>query len=281
MVRKSVWLAVLAVGALAMGCMSETASVLPGGTGEAVLGAFEAPSEYQMSADVSVNIGAATAVGMGFTYFFDPIRTADVVQPLGYESPRGLATFFWDKNHAGFRVSDFENFGDAWSIDGVYLVPNTKLQVVAEIGGAINNPTNRPWWFGVGDELAYKAGVQYAFMRNLKARCNFTTEGPGSQVDVGAIYVAKITEMQLAAFLEAVIDTSGVGDVDMNLGLDLYINKDLSVGFTMSNALADIVPRMYIARAQYYYGPLSLTASYVSMPGAGNDVTSVKIGYDF
>lgn len=283
MARKSMWCAALAVGALLAGCKGkETAFISPAGAGQALL-AWSAPATYQNEAAVvTVNPGRLGAsadpdYGLHYTHHFNGIPDTD--------KPYGLQNFFFSKSSARVSISDFEEIADAWSVACVYLVPNTKLQLTAEVGGAINDVTNHPWWPGIPDEIAYKFGAQYSIKRELKVRADFITEASQSQADLGAIYIAKVGGQSLAVFLEGVVDTStGSNDIGVNVGLDYYLTKELSVGGLVTNATEDLPPTTgttYTAKARYYTGPMTLGVSYTSIGLGISDVWTIDLGYRF
>lgn len=244
-------------------------------TAGALLGAWEAPATYQNEARAKVRMNGDTVAGLAYTYHFNQIPD---------QKPYNLQNFFFSKNSVTGTVGDLEEVEDSWSVDGVCLIPNTKLQVVAEVGGAINKAGNRPWWGSIPDEMAYKFGLWYALQRELKVRLDFHNEGSMSQLDFGGIYVYEFGDQAVSPFLEGVLDTStSDNNIGVNLGIDYYPMKALSIGVVLADLTEDLNPflgMVTVINAKYYTGPMAISLGYTLLDPV-DDVIEVGLEYRF
>jgi hypothetical protein len=234
---------------------------------------WKAPAAYQNEAEATVSWNGDTVVGLEYTYHFNPIPDRG--------KPYGLGSFFFSKNSVTVGVSDTDETDDNWNIAGVYLIPETKCQLVAEVGGEVSPA----WWGSRADETAFMFGAQYAVLRNFKVRSRYTIEDNMEQIDLGAIYVHQFGTQAVSPFAEVVMDNSHSDrEVGINMGVDYYPLKELSIGLVVADMTEDLNPwvgTIYVFNARYYTGPLAITATYTELDDPLDDVFSLGVEVRF
>jgi hypothetical protein len=262
MKRTSTWLAVLVVGAFLVGCSGPAASLSPGGTGGALLGAWAAPNGYDMVGEVTIDNGtvdAHMACGIGFGWFFAKAIEDD------QRTPFDLQPFYQSEGLMNVSIGDFEDVENSWVVNGEYCLKqlDDKLSVHAGVFGGL--------------DIGVTAGADYQVLDDLNISADWTTQGSLSGVGIGVTYVATVADQRLAAQMGLDLDTStSAGGEALSVGMDYYLNRELSLGVTFGDLTGGVT---YEARAKYFTGPMAVSAGYTVLPGA--DVVSGAVEYRF
>jgi hypothetical protein len=297
MARKSLVAVVLAAGLMALGCGEQkkaamltpspamvatvTGSVSPGMDGLA--SAFALGNAYQMMGSVGYvmetddNVGAedATAIDVGFTYYWKPVNNDD--KPIGLQEFAQKATkVFANISMVTPEVSDSDT---VWEVGGNYGFMENKLQAEVAVGGQT-------------DVFGFQVGAKYYLMDLLTVSAAYksatfsgTTDVTANDILVNAEYAVQLGGRWLDAGLSVDLQSGDTGVPELTtIGVNAtyYVLKELGVSVQYANVSGDAKANGFGVGAKYYYGPLAVGANWQQMtPDGGEAISDIGIVVEY
>lgn len=227
MVRKSVWLAVVAAGALLAGSA----------------GAWDHPMEYQFEAGARLSLDpTGNEVAVPFTYFINGVEDT--------EKPFALQPFFGKASSVGVNLVLGPTPADL-DVPMLFTLPveEDSLYLTGNVDNALDQAN-----------ITFSLGVGYYIMENFRLDMDVLTGGGGAAAtwlgDLNLEYVQEIGD-EGALDIQGRLELAGAGDLPtLELGAMFYINKEFGIGVGYNNLPALTVD------VSYYIGPLAIVGGY-------------------